>query len=83
MAATKPLGTDQIGFLRAMLKGGAQRNAERTWSQGCGWTWGTPSQTQRVADSLVRRGLLQTTSRGNRSDVYSLTDAGRQIAKEA
>lgn len=30
------------------------------WFRGCGWVWNTHSGTERILDSLVKRGLVET-----------------------
>lgn len=47
----RPLGKTQEDVLRALRSHGS-------WSRGCGWCWDTRSGTERVLDSLVRRGLV-------------------------
>ena len=53
------LGKTQQGVLRSLL-------AHRTYPGGA-WVWSTPSATERVLDTLVKRGLVQDMSR--RSDL--------------
>lgn len=51
------------------------------WEPGGGWIWNTYSETRRILDSLVRRGLVavdeRSTHRGGSYSVYTLTDEGR------
>jgi hypothetical protein len=46
----RPLGNTQECVLRALREHGS-------WSAGCGWTWNTLAGTEKILDSLVRRGL--------------------------
>jgi len=48
----RPLGDSQQWMLDALRKHGR-------WSRNCGWLWDTPSGTERILDSLVRRGLAR------------------------
>lgn len=41
------------------------------WYAGCGWYWGCHSETVRVMDSLVRKGLVTRTFEPTRT-VYRL-----------
>ncbi len=45
----RPRGSTQESVLKALREHGC-------WYVGCGWTWTTYSQTQKIMDSLVRRG---------------------------
>lgn len=45
------LGDDQWSILDTMCEKGG-------WSRGSGWTWSNRSSTIKLADSLVKRGLL-------------------------
>jgi hypothetical protein len=51
---------------------------KRGWSAGCGWIWGTYSETVRVLESLVRRGIVQkeeeVSKHGHIYTRYSLTE---------
>ncbi len=47
------LGTTQREVLRCLLEHGR-------WHRGCGWLWNTWGGTERVMNSLVRRGLVRT-----------------------
>jgi hypothetical protein len=47
----------------------------REWYGGCGWHWGTYSETVRLMESLVRRGLVTKETclhkhRGSYNTVY-------------
>lgn len=84
---TRPLGKNQRGVLRALQSdryGGV-------WYPGCGWIWSTRSETERLLDSLVNRGLAtreeRTAQRGAPGRYqftvtyqrYEITDAGRAV----
>lgn len=74
----RPLGDNQRGVLRSMINYG--RNGE--WHASCGWYWGTHSGTQRILESLVKRGLVERF--GDRHygyNRYVITPAGREAAK--
>jgi DNA-binding MarR family transcriptional regulator len=58
------------------------------WSQYCGWTWGTISETKAILKALVKKGLVQA-QRVNPPgsllgirDVYTLSDAGIKFLEE-
>jgi hypothetical protein len=50
----RPLGTIQVSMLAALKR-------HRSWYSGCGWLWDTVKGTERILDSLVRRGLVVRT----------------------
>ena len=52
----RELGETQFLVLRALREHGS-------WYPACGWIWDTYSGTKRVLDSLVKRGLVTTTTR--------------------
>lgn len=56
------LGKTQQGVLASLKRHGS-------WSLNCGWLWDTPSNTQRIMDSLVRAERVTIRSNGER-DVY-------------
>lgn len=65
-----PLGEVQRGVLRALREKGG-------WP-GHGWTWGSPSLTRRVLNSLVRRGLVEVSTLESRwGDPYEFYSAVR------
>lgn len=47
---SKALGSTQRSMLKALKE-------HKGWSRGCGWLWDTHSNTVRILDSLVKRGL--------------------------
>jgi hypothetical protein len=47
--ANRPLGRNQSDVLHLLGKHGGH------WWQGCGWQWGSPSNTTQILDSLVQR----------------------------
>jgi DNA-binding IclR family transcriptional regulator len=51
----RPLGSEQTALLDCLKRKGY-------WDVGlnCGWTWGTYSNTIRILDTLVKRGLVET-----------------------
>jgi hypothetical protein len=55
------MGSDQWSMLSSMCEHGG-------WSDGAGWTWSNRSSTIKLADSLVKRGLLV---REDRVDSYN------------
>ena len=69
------LGVNQ----RAML--GSLKD-HKGWSRGCGWIWSTNGETEKILESLVKRGLVvkeaTTTFRGYPSTRYVLTEAGKE-----
>jgi hypothetical protein len=45
------LGKTQLSFLRCVKEHGA-------YYRGGGWTWGGPAMSERLAEGLVKRGML-------------------------
>ena len=69
---TNGLGTIQADVLKSLQDHGY-------WSRvGCGWLWDTPSNTERIMESLVRRGLAAKTTEGKRV-VYKPATTGQNI----
>ena len=71
------LGKNQMGFLKCTL--------DRAYYPGCGWVWGNTSTSLRLAEGLVKRGLMRKTNhQGTRCcwTAYSPTDAGRMALGE-
>lgn len=52
---TNNLGENQQGILRSLVE-------HHAWSPGCGWIWSTQSETVRLLDGLVKRGLATKTT---------------------
>jgi hypothetical protein len=50
---TRPLGEIQRAVIKAMRSHGG------TWSEDAGWLWDTISNTRRVMESLLRRGVVR------------------------
>jgi hypothetical protein len=67
-----PLGENQLIVLRYLREG-------RGWP-GHGWTFGSTSQTKRILDSLVRRGLVKVEEvpRHRHHGTYSFYSIARQ-----
>lgn len=66
----RPLGAVQQSVLDFM-----RRSNRPEWYPGCGVRWGGPAETQRLMDSLVRRGLLTkrpVERQGQQQFVYTL-----------
>lgn len=49
---TRPLGEVQKGVLSALRRHGE-------WSCRAGWVWDTRRRTERILESLVKRGLVE------------------------
>jgi len=49
---SRPLGKTQQAVLEALKRAGG-------WSELSGWHWGGAGATERVLDTLVRRGLVE------------------------
>ncbi len=75
------LGNTQRSILRSLVE-------HKSWfgeGYGCGWIWGNYSNTKRLLDSLVKRGLVDVTEeKGNMPynktttyRVYRPTEAGK------
>lgn len=60
--------------LRALVRHGG------SWPGG--WKWTNESTTVRLLNSLVKRGLATVSDSGH-GDRYTVTDAGREAAKDA
>jgi len=73
------LGSTQKSVLRSLTQHSG------FWHRGCGWLWDTYSGTERVLDSLVRRGLVDRSLRESRLGYrYDINDAGkRAVSGEA
>ena len=68
------LGDDQRGVLMCFPSHGH-------WYWGCGWTWDGNGKTERILESLVRRGLVAKAiepilAHGRGAMVYHPTPAG-------
>jgi hypothetical protein len=50
----RPLGKNQKGVLQSLRDHGS-------WHTGAGWYWDTFANTERILDSLVKRGLVVRT----------------------
>ncbi len=75
----RPIGIDQTTALDTM----AAHGASGVWHEGCGWLLDTNSQTDRVMQSLRRRGYVVQTSdsyMGSGYGRYEITLAGRHQA---
>lgn len=60
-----PLGREQLGVLKSLRDHGR-------WSRGCGWIWSTHGKTERILDSLVKRGLvIKSTEEVPRSRLFA------------
>lgn len=77
------IGKNQAGILRAL-------NEHGQWSRLSGWLWSTASETERLLDSLVRRGLVTKTQEprmtlgGTRTvTVYRPTEREKALAETA
>ena len=60
MTKTRPLGKTQIAILSSL-------HEHKGWSAGCGWIWDTHSNTVRLLESLIARGLVTKTTRAYRT----------------
>lgn len=77
----RPHGKHQIAMLRALDRPSLHRE-RGVWSTDSGWTWGTPSNTIRLCQQLVSRGLLAVTPSGLRGDhflEFRLTPEGEAV----
>lgn len=78
----RPLGKNQIGFLEALGEHGSY--------PGSGWCWGSPSEGEKLAKSLWKRGLTIQVDRvvetpfGRRVTVkrWVLTPEGERVLAE-
>lgn len=84
----RKLGRNQIGCLRSMAGDLAGvSDSDGVWHSACGWLWDTVSRTERIMESLHRRGLVErvnlltATGRLRRIE-YRITDLGRQAVAE-
>jgi len=69
---SRPLGKNQQNLIDSLKE-------HDFWYNGCGWVWDTHSNTQRILDSLVKRGLVTLGEetigpRSLRKQVYRLAD---------
>lgn len=65
----RDLGANQAIVLEALGDHGG------VWHVGCGWLFGTPSQTARVLDTLVDRGLVTSKPYGKYGNYYKIVRA--------
>ena len=86
----RKLGCNQAGLLRSLVDSQSREGAAR-WTLYCGWVWSTQTQTQKMFDQLVKRGLVRVHIEKNDGTwslrpaeypVYTPTDAGRAWVKE-
>ena len=79
----RPLGARQYSVLKSMAD---SRSGQ--WFAGCGWIWDTNTGTQKILESLERRGLVERIededepmpSFGSHG-WYQITQAGRNVFK--
>lgn len=67
----RKLGVNQLGVLRSM-----QSRDLKGWYAGCGWLWNTYSGTERICQSLAKRGLVTVSYPHGVEAFYKLTAAG-------
>jgi len=67
MISRKKLGKTQLLFLQALGRHGR-------YYRGCGWVWGKPSESVRLAESLLRLGYLRKVEEPSRGYVYYETE---------
>lgn len=83
----RKLGEIQLNCLQSMLSHQRREGGEPIWYHGCGWIWDTSSRTERVFESLAKRGLVdrEETPLTNRFTriLYRINDEGRKLAKES
>lgn len=53
-----PLGKTQVSVLESL-----NRHGNHEWFHGCGWVWNTLGGTERLLNSLVKRGLVERIER--------------------
>lgn len=66
----RALGQKQRSVLLSLIE-------YKRWSERCGWVWDTPSNTKKIMDSLVARGLVHC-----EDGRYTPTEEGRAVANE-
>lgn len=71
------LGSDQAGMLRSIKE-------RQSWYIGSGWSYGTTSRSKRIAESLVKKGLVVMTEETRFSGsglrkVYRLTERAEDL----
>ena len=69
------IGKTQHSVLRCL----AERGVWHRNGAGCGWVWSTHSQTQRIMESLVNKGLVTRNEKG----VYRVSAAGIEKLQES
>lgn len=70
----RALGVNQLGVIRGM-----QDRDLKGWYLGCGWLWATHSQTERICQSLAKRGLVTVSYPHGVDALYKLTAAGLAV----
>lgn len=68
----KQLGDTQKTVLALMKQHGGY------WYLGCGWLWDTPSGTDKILKSLVKRGLATFSTNAQGVQRYDLTKEGQE-----
>jgi hypothetical protein len=73
----RPLGKHQIALLKVLDEPSLHRE-RGFWASHVGWTWGTATNTARLCNQLVARGLMTASPTGNKNDFpeYRLTPEG-------
>lgn len=76
----KPMGTNQILLLQTLDRPSLHRE-RGVWFPWCGWAWGTTCNTNRLLQTLEKRGLVSSSpsERPNEYPTYRLTPEGEAI----
>jgi DNA-binding PadR family transcriptional regulator len=69
---SRDLGKVQINVL------GSLESHRGTWWAGCGWYWDTYSGTNKLLQSLFKRGLVDHAPNDTRFGVFTINDKGRE-----
>jgi len=68
----RPLGDNQRSVLKALQRHGSYR-------RGGAWVWNSWSGTERILESLVKRGLVEVIDPRVNVPTYRLTEAGKAV----
>lgn len=69
LTTNRRLGDNQRSVLQALKR-------HSTYFHGCGWVWNSRSGTEKILDSLVKRGLVEVVAGQHTDRVWRLTKAG-------
>lgn len=69
------IGKTQLNILESI-------DYHKGWYPSCGWIWDNSSSTEKILNSLVRRGLVDLNEDVRRRRRYTLNAAGKEVLDE-